>query len=98
MNDKKRSNRKVREGVVVSAAMEKTVVVKIERLVRHPQYGKVIRRYKKVKAHDEQGQCGRRGRDPDHGNPSIEQDQVLALYRNHSQGGDRLNAEAGGRP
>ena len=58
MSDKKRSNRKVREGVVVSAAMEKTVVVKIERLVRHPQYGKVIRRYKKVKAHDEQGQCG----------------------------------------
>ena len=51
------SKRKVREGIVVSVAMEKTIVVKIERLVRHPQYGKVMRRNKKITAHDEERIC-----------------------------------------
>jgi small subunit ribosomal protein S17 len=45
------SARKVKEGVVVSAKMEKTVVVKVERTFRHPRYGKVIRRAKKYYAH-----------------------------------------------
>jgi small subunit ribosomal protein S17 len=40
-------------GVVVSDKMEKTVVVKVERTFRHPQYGKVIRRHKKYKVHDD---------------------------------------------
>ncbi len=57
MTQIEKSKQKVREGIVVSAAMTKTVVVKIERLVRHPQYGKVIRRSKKIKVHDEHGQC-----------------------------------------
>jgi small subunit ribosomal protein S17 len=57
MTEKTKSLRKTREGIVVSAAMEKTVVVKIERLFRHTQYGKVIRRNKKVKVHDEKGCC-----------------------------------------
>jgi small subunit ribosomal protein S17 len=45
--------RKSREGVVVSDAMQKTRVVKIERVFRHPRYQRVIRMAKKLKAHDE---------------------------------------------
>jgi small subunit ribosomal protein S17 len=48
-----RNSRKVRVGVVVSDKMAKTVVVQIERRVQHPVYGKMIRRTKKLKAHDE---------------------------------------------
>ena len=49
-----RAARKTRVGMVVSDKMEKTVVVSIERRVQHPVYGKMIRRTKKLKAHDEQ--------------------------------------------
>lgn len=52
-----RGYRKVREGIVVSTTMDKTVVVNVERLVRHKRYGKVIARGKKIKAHDEKGEC-----------------------------------------
>jgi small subunit ribosomal protein S17 len=45
--------RKTREGVVVSDAMEKTRVVQIERVFRHPRYQRVITRSKRLKAHDE---------------------------------------------
>ena len=45
--------RKTREGVVVSDRMQKTRVVMIERVYRHPRYQRVIRRSKKLKAHDE---------------------------------------------
>ncbi len=48
--------RRVKQGVVVSNKMEKTVTVKVERTVRHPTYGKVITRYKKYYAHDESNQ------------------------------------------
>jgi small subunit ribosomal protein S17 len=48
-----RASRKTRIGLVVSDKMEKTVVVSIERRVQHPVYGKMIRRTKKLKAHDE---------------------------------------------
>jgi small subunit ribosomal protein S17 len=48
-----RGRRKVREGLVVSDKMEKTVVVEVEDRVKHPLYGKVMRRSSKVKAHDE---------------------------------------------
>jgi len=48
-----RNARKTRVGVVVSDKMEKTVVVSIERRVQHPVYGKMIRRTKRLKAHDE---------------------------------------------
>lgn len=48
---------KVREGIVVSNKMQKTVVVKVERVFRHPFYQKVIREAKKFKAHDELGEC-----------------------------------------
>ena len=50
--------RKIREGLVVSDKMEKTVVVSVEDRVKHALYGKVLRRTSKLKAHDEQNQCG----------------------------------------
>jgi len=53
-----RGFRKVREGLVVSDKMDKTVVVAVEDRVKHPLYGKVIRRTSKLKAHDEQNTCG----------------------------------------
>ena len=46
-------DRKTKEGVVVSDAMQKTRVVRIERVYRHPKYQRVIRMSKKLKAHDE---------------------------------------------
>ena len=49
--------RKMRQGIVVSDKMDKTVVVRVERLTRHPQYTRVVKRAKKFKAHDEQNQC-----------------------------------------
>jgi small subunit ribosomal protein S17 len=53
-----RNRRKVREGLVVSDKMDKTVVVAVEDRVKHPLYGKVMRRTSKLKAHDEQNACG----------------------------------------
>jgi small subunit ribosomal protein S17 len=53
-----RGTRKVREGLVVSDKMDKTVVVLVEDRVKHALYGKVMRRTSKLKAHDEQNQCG----------------------------------------
>jgi small subunit ribosomal protein S17 len=53
-----RTRRKVREGLVVSDKMDKTVVVTVEDRVKHALYGKVLRRTSKLKAHDEQNECG----------------------------------------
>ena len=55
---KQRGERKVREGYVVSDKMDKTIVVSLEDRVKHPLYGKVIRRTSKVKAHDEANTAG----------------------------------------
>ena len=52
-----RRARKTRVGLVVSDKMEKTVVVSIERRVQHPVYGKMVRRTKRFKAHDEQNEA-----------------------------------------
>ncbi len=52
-----RPARKSRVGLVVSDKMEKTVVVSIERRVQHPVYGKMIRRTKRFKAHDEMNEA-----------------------------------------
>jgi small subunit ribosomal protein S17 len=49
-------DRKTREGVVVSDAMQKTRVVKIDRVFRHPQYQRVVTQSKKLKAHDERNE------------------------------------------
>ena len=56
--ERKRGDRKTREGMVVSDKMEKTIVVELEDRVKHPRYSKVIRRTTKVKAHDENGTAG----------------------------------------
>ena len=53
-----RNRRKVREGLVVSDKMDKTVVVAVEDRVKHALYGKVLRHTSRLKAHDEQNECG----------------------------------------
>ena len=53
-----RDLRKVRVGKVVSDKMDKTIVVAIEDNVRHPKYGKIIKRTVKIHAHDEKNECG----------------------------------------
>ena len=52
-----RNRRKTKVGFVVSDKMDKTIVVAIEELIRHPLYGKSVKRTKKVKAHDENNEC-----------------------------------------
>ena len=57
MNDETKTNRTL-EGRVTSSAMDKTVTVLIERRVKHPLYGKFMRRSTKIHAHDENNTCG----------------------------------------
>jgi small subunit ribosomal protein S17 len=52
-----RSNKVTIKGVVVSSKMDKTIVVRAERLVKHTVFHKYIKRYVKYKAHDEQNSC-----------------------------------------
>jgi len=56
--EEKRNDRKVREGLVVSDKMDKTVVVAVENRFKHRLYGKVVRRTSRLKAHDQNNQCG----------------------------------------
>jgi small subunit ribosomal protein S17 len=53
-----RNLRKTREGIVVSDKMDKTIVVAIQERYAHPLYKKIISRTKKLKAHDENNECG----------------------------------------
>ena len=53
-----RNSRKTRTGKVISDKMDKTIVVAIEDHVRHPLYGKIVKRTYKLKAHDENNTCG----------------------------------------
>ena len=53
-----RGNRKERIGVVVSDKMDKTIVISIKTRVRHPLYGKIMNQTSKLKAHDENNECG----------------------------------------
>ena len=53
-----RNARKVREGLVVSDKMDKTIVVAVEDRVKDALYGKVMRKTSRLKAHDEQNECG----------------------------------------
>ena len=57
-NEETRGRRKVREGYVVSDKMDKTVVVEVEDRVKHRLYDKVMRRSRKLYAHDENNECG----------------------------------------
>jgi small subunit ribosomal protein S17 len=52
-----RGSRKVRSGVVVSDKMHKTIIVSIERLMKHPLVGKTIRKSKKLYVHDEENKA-----------------------------------------
>ena len=53
-----RNLRKTRTGKVVSDKMDKTIVVAVEDHVKHPLYNKIVKRTNKLKAHDEENQCG----------------------------------------
>ena len=57
MATEERNQRKERSGVVMSDAMDKTVVVQAERRIAHPVYGKIMRRSKKYYAHDEKNEA-----------------------------------------
>jgi small subunit ribosomal protein S17 len=52
-----RGNKSTIKGVVISSKMDKTIVVRAERLVKHAVFHKYIKRYEKYKAHDEQNRC-----------------------------------------
>jgi small subunit ribosomal protein S17 len=52
-----RGVRKERDGVVISNRMQKTVVISVERMVKHSKYGKYLKRRSRVKAHDEKNEC-----------------------------------------
>jgi len=58
MSIDERGDRKVREGLVVSDKMDKTIVVAVEDRFKHPLYGKVVRRTSKLKGHDEANAAG----------------------------------------
>ena len=58
MNENRTSSRKTRVGKVVSDKMDKTIVVAVENRVPHPLYKKIIKRTYKLKAHDENNDCG----------------------------------------
>ena len=81
-----RNPRKTREGLVVSDKMDKTVVVSVEDRVKHALYGKVLRRTSKLKAHDEQNQCGVGDRVLHHGDPAAVGHQALARRRGPREG------------
>lgn len=53
-----RNTRKERIGIVTSNKMDKTIVVSVERKVKHPKYGKFVKRTKKFYAHDDKAECG----------------------------------------
>jgi len=55
--ERERGLRKTRVGIVVSAKMDKTITVAVERRLRHPLYGKFVKKTVKLKAHDEQNVC-----------------------------------------
>jgi small subunit ribosomal protein S17 len=57
-NTEERGRRKVREGLVISDKMDKTVVVAVEDRKKHPKYSKIVRSTSKLKAHDEQNAAG----------------------------------------
>ena len=78
--------RKVREGLVVSDKMDKTVVVAVEDRVKHALYGKVLRRTSKLKAHDEANECGVGDRVRIMETRPLSRDQALARRRDPREG------------
>lgn len=58
MSELERNNRKERVGTVTSNKMEKSIVVSVERKVKHPKYGKFVKKTSTFMAHDEKNECG----------------------------------------
>lgn len=56
-NDMDRGKRKIKTGIVVSDKMEKTITVSVQRIVQHPMYKKYLKKYTKLKAHDENSEA-----------------------------------------
>ncbi len=81
-----RGYRKAREGLVTSDKMDKTVMVEVEDRVKHPKYGKVIRRTKKYQAHDEANACGIGDRVLLDGDPAHVRHQAVARGRDPGKG------------
>ena len=79
------TRRKVREGLVVSDKMNKTITVMVEDRVKHPLYGKVMTKSVRLKAHDENNEAGMGDRRSDHGDPSAVGHQALAPRRGSSR-------------
>ncbi|HHU46822.1 MAG TPA: 30S ribosomal protein S17 [Bacteroidales bacterium] len=52
-----RNKRKIREGLVVSNKMDKSIIVSVERRFKHPKYGKFLKKNSKLAAHDEKNEC-----------------------------------------
>ena len=96
-DERARPFRKTREGLVVSDKMDKTVVVAVEDRVKHPLYGKVMRRTSKLKAHDEPNEVRRRRPRADHGDPSAVGHQALARRRGPREGQVERTDRAGRR-
>ena len=90
-----RGYRKVREGLVVSDKMEKTIVVEVEDRVKHGLYGKVIRRTSKLKAHDEAERRRHRRPRADHGDPAHVGHQAVAAGPGRREGQVRVRRPSG---
>jgi len=82
-------NRKIRMGTVISNKMDKTATVLLERLIEHPLYHRVIKRSKKLLAHDENNECQIGDKVSSCGDASAEQAQEM------ESGGDRRKIEVG---
>ena len=80
------ARRKVREGLVVSDKMDKTVVVEVEDRVKHPLYGKVLRRTQQAEGARRAERVRHRRPGPDHGDPSAVRHQALARRRDPRAG------------
>ena len=76
-NGEERNLRKTKTGVVSSNKMDKTITVAVERKVKHPIYGKFVKKTTKFHAHDEKNECSIWRCGEDHGNPSAEQNKTL---------------------
>ena len=81
-----RAARKIREGLVISTTMDKTVVVEIVDRVRHPRYSKTIQRVNKLYVHDEQNEANVGDRVQGHGDPTAVEAQALAPGRDRGAG------------
>lgn len=81
-----RNLRKSRVGIVSSDKMDKTIVVSVEEHVKHPLYGKIMKRTYKLKAHDEKNECGIGDKVMVMETRPISKDKKLEISRDHREG------------